>query len=355
MIKTTRDALRNALGSITSASTTKSSIAILDGVKVERTKGGARLSCTDTYLAAASDIECSGDFDPFVVVAETFRKIVSSMPDGDLTMKTADGKLTIKCGGVTSRLPTRSAEDFPHIATSTDSTGVVIAAGALRRLFGSTRHSAVPSTPARDGAMLAAAGGKAMVTVCGGKSLARRWEACGGGTVEGHIPPAAVAMFMRALSEMEDEAEVTVAVDGTRMFVGNMSAQLYSDPPAPGDQLLAQITTDGSFIANREALIAAVKRVAITADDRSCVQLRFRQDESEIDVASESINGETVTVLKGSAPKSESVLIASDLLLAQLEQLPEDDVEVHLSSLSKPAPLLFKSANYIGIAMPMVR
>lgn len=351
-IQTTRADLRAALALVTPAADPKSSIAIMDGVMVEPCEGGARLSCTGGIMAASTVLACDGGQDAFVVTADTFRRVIDSLPDGEVKLTAKDGRVTIAGGNSKAKLPTRDAREFPKIHQAPEAQAK-IEVQTLRKLFWATRHgSQIGSTmPAMDGTCLVAEDGAITATAAHGHGVARAWAKCETiGKLAAHVSSSVVIAILKAIAALDADDIVPLAVEGQRLFVAHASAQMYGEEPAATDRILRAIKTPDKLTINREQLIAAVKRVGITAD---CAHVQLVSDgEGGLVVSSESVAGESETVLSALGPECR-ILIAAHLLLPHLEQVSEDECEIATDT-SKPAePLVFRSSNYLGVAMPL--
>jgi DNA polymerase III subunit beta len=349
-IATTREALRKALAMVTPAANARSSMEILAGVLFSASDAGVALSCSDAVsISASAPLECKHNGEAFVLVADTARKVIEAMPEGDLSLALAERHVVVTGGSSTVKLPFFDARDFPTIPRMPESSGKVSAA-TLARLLSATRHSARPGHPSKDGTHIRIGDGKIAVTTTGGHSFARAWDSCEGAFLEAFVPSAGVAAILKALSLAEDDAEVSIAVVGARLFVAHVAVQLYDEKAPSFESSLLKLKRVSDIRVPRDALLGAIRRVMITADDTEVI-LSF-QHERELVVSSRSTNGETSTTLPANVPDADRIHVSGRLLLEQLEQLPDDETCIQLTG-GQTSPLLFESTNYKGLAMPM--
>lgn len=351
-ISTTRGALLGALSDVVHAATGKSSLDILDGVLVTPTETGIALRCTDLAIAATAEVACEHGGESFVVVAAMFRRVVDALPEGPITLSVADGRLTVKAGKTTSRLPVRSGADFPAVP-AVPADAFRVKASVLRRVLVSTRHgvNAGDQSPTRDGLHLTAAGGRLTATATNGHVLARAWAECPkGANLDAFVPSAGVAAIVKALDRLGD-GEVAIARDRLHMFVGGVSTRLYDEKPSPADHVLNASRGKHEIRLDRTEFVAAVKRAAITAGEHDKVRLVCAGE--SVTVRSEAATGETASELSAVAPSELEILCDTHYLLAQIEQVPDDELVIRLRSADGLAALVFESGNYTGLVMPM--
>ena len=355
-IQTTRSALLSALSAVVPASATKSAHAILDGVLVSPSPFGVQLCCTDLTVAATAEVACEQSGATFVVVAALLRKVVDAMPEGPLAL-THDGekgRVTVKGGRSTSKLPTRDAADFPKVP-SAPAGGATVKAGVLKRVLIATRHAAKvgDAVPNKDGTHLLIKAGKCMTTSTNGHEIARAWDACEeGAPVDALVPSTGVAAILRAIDRCGPDEDVTVVRSDRHLFVSGVSVLLYEEKPMPADKVIASSAGKAEIRVQRAELIAAIKRAVVTADEHGHVLLACRG--AEVTVSAGSQAGDTGTVLQAiAAPDERDILCDAHYLLGQLEQVPDDETCIRYREGDALAPLVFESATYVGVLSPM--
>jgi DNA polymerase III sliding clamp (beta) subunit (PCNA family) len=352
-IQTTRAVLLDALTEVVGASSPKHTLAILDGVRVTPTPGALALCCTDMMVTANASLPCEHGGESFVVVANTFRKAVDSMPEGPLTQALDKAHLVIKAGRATTKLPFRDAADFPA-TQSTPAPTVHVKASTLRRVLNASRHAAevgAQQSPTRDGTYLTMERGKVQATTTDGKVVARAWDSCGDGKpLAALIPSAGCAAIVRALDRYGDD-EVPVAIADSVLFVGQMSARLYDEAPLPADVIFSKSRGEHAIVLPRTELVAALRRATVTAPNAK-VKIICR-DAGTVFVAAESAAGDTGTEIEGQMPGEMTTIATAANLLDQLEHVPDDEVRIVMNATNGLAPMLFESTGYMGVVMPM--
>src|SRR3954470_4858023 len=113
-----KDELVSALGVVSRAVSTRTSVQILSGILLEASNGELRLAATDMELSlratAAAQVEGDG---AIVLPGKTFADIARLLPGDEVTIehKPAESVVHITAGSAEYTLHTYNPEDFPRL------------------------------------------------------------------------------------------------------------------------------------------------------------------------------------------------------------------------------------------------
>jgi DNA polymerase-3 subunit beta len=279
----------------------KTTIPVLSNVLLEAKDGQLALTVTDLEIGICSScpavVKKPG---ATTIPARTLLDYVRLLPDAEIALKVAENhSANLTCGRSRSRIAGMSRENFPEIAKMPAQL-TKIPVSLLSNVITKT-IIAVASEESRytlTGAlMLVKEESLVMVTTDGHRlafiDAAHHFDGISG-QIKGLIPKKAMAEILKLASEGAD-SEVDFATDENHLFfqVGKrllVTRKLTGQFPDYERVLPAQ--KGNSVVLNREEAMAAVRRVAQFADDRShAIRLELTPDELKL-AASGSDAGE---------------------------------------------------------------
>lgn len=109
-----QESLQALLHHIQKAIPSKPTLPILSSVLLEVKKDVCIISATDLYFGVRASISVQSDEEGVVAIpGKQFKEIISALPPGKITMKYADGTLSITQGKMKCSLQCQTATDFP--------------------------------------------------------------------------------------------------------------------------------------------------------------------------------------------------------------------------------------------------
>ncbi|MCA9368701.1 MAG: DNA polymerase III subunit beta [Pseudomonadales bacterium] len=88
---------------------------VLSSVLFEATKSGVIISATDLYFGVRVHLQASVDTEGTIVIpGKQLKELISSLPNGKLTLEYSEGTLQIKSEKTKTKLQCQSAEDYPQ-------------------------------------------------------------------------------------------------------------------------------------------------------------------------------------------------------------------------------------------------
>jgi DNA polymerase-3 subunit beta len=226
--------------------------------------------------------------------AKRLYEIVRALPDKEIRFKRGENDwMTLTCGSSRFRIAGLPREDFPALP-ETAKAGVSIPASIFSRLIARTIYaiSTEDSKYTFSGALLVLKPGSLIMVATDGHRLSfvEKQHETEGVKEEAKvlIPKKAMSELAKILSEDEDDAPIVFSRDESHLFFDGGSRVLISrvlSGQFPNWEAVIPRNNDRSFPINRDEITAAIRRVAILADERS-KSVRFSLGKNTLEVAS---------------------------------------------------------------------
>jgi DNA polymerase III subunit beta len=269
-----RDAFLKGLQMVQNIVEARQTLPILANVLLETESETIRVTATDLEVGARvsvpARIAAKGSI---TISARKLTEIVKELPAAALSLKVADNAaVTLRCGGVNYRLIGLAADDFPPVLPSLPKTWLTLDARTLREMLTQTSFaiSHDESRHALNGILFALQGKEARLVATDGHRLAlatRSLPFAAG--VTGIVPRKAVTEIMRVLGAGE---EVQIAITDNQFVLQMpnfvMTARLI-EGQFPNYEAVIPKGHPGRLLLPRAALIAALRRVSVVAEERN--------------------------------------------------------------------------------------
>ncbi len=262
-----------ALGVVTRAIASRSTMQILEGVLLTTSSEGLRLTCTDlavgmeTHIAA--EIAAEGSV---VLPGKLLAEIVRKLPEGTLEIKVTDGHVaSLKCANSRTTLTGLSADEFPALPEVGETKTIAIASGQLKEMIQRTTFAIATdeTRPILTGCLIEAEGAELTLVALDGFRLAlRRFVS------EAELPQLSAVVPGKVLNEIarvlgEDDEEIQL-MWGVTHLLADMGAT----------RIVARLL-DGEYIRYRQILpedwqtrVLVSKREMEDALDRASLMAR---------------------------------------------------------------------------------
>lgn len=285
-----RSDLQKELGLVQSVVERKHTIPILANVLIESDDNGVKISGTDLDVGlrtvVAAEVSAGGSV---TVEARKLYDIVRTLGEEDVRFRVEDNRLVISCGRSRFRLATLPVENFPQLPTPAVTSGLQLSAKAAARMVEQTVFATTQeeSRYALSGVQLEIAPaqgepGRVRMVATDGHRLALSEM-----TIESEspsttlIPRKTMVELMRLTSGAPDETELVLARDENHVYFTLGSRQLVSrilTGQFPNYEMVIPKEHERQAIVSAEAFAAALRRVALVADERSRgVRLAFSE------------------------------------------------------------------------------
>lgn len=270
-----RDAFLRGVQMVQNIVEARQTLPILSNVLLETDAEKVRVTATDlevgARVAVPARILAKGSV---TVAARKLAEIVKELPAAALTLKVGENAtIGIRCGGVSYRLVGLPPDDFPPVVPAEPAAWLTLEARTLREMLQQTAFaiSHDESRYALNGVLFSVQGKELRLVATDGHRLAvsARTVADTPGPATGIVPRKAVIEVQRVLGAGE---EVQVALTDNQFVVQMpnfvMSARLI-EGQFPNWEAVVPKGQPGQLVLSRSAWQAALRRVAVIAEERN--------------------------------------------------------------------------------------
>ncbi|MCC7229161.1 MAG: DNA polymerase III subunit beta [Fimbriimonadaceae bacterium] len=358
-----RREFNDAVASAAAASSVRTSVNILQYLKVDATDAGIRVLGCDGEMWVERNVACMvSESGAVCLQAGLLAQLVGSMPDGDLQLHTLDGHgALLKQGASEYRLQTLDASDFPEPPNYGGEGELTLPMKTLREAVDSVIYAVSTDTHRQilTGVLFSYDGSTLTLVATDTHRLAvKKLDQPGIGSGITAVIPEKALKAIKALP-VPDEDQVTIRFGGGRLGVEAGGAKVVSQLLAgayPNWERVVPNESTRTWSVEVDQLAEKVKRTMILARDNAN-RVRFRGSEDQILLAARSEE-------KGEA-KEEVPMIADngDVEIAfngkyvqdALSQMRGPGVKIEMTESSRPA--IFRPADaendYFCVIMPM--
>lgn len=278
------------------------------------------------FAEADSEGEC-------LVDAKRLQSIANALPSGDVELK-MDMKegLTIRAGRYEQTIGVESGESYPRITDASHAATINLDSDDLRSIATCSRFSSTDEfRPAMTGVMI---DHEARVIVAtDGFRLVRR-------PLQGRVQASLIVPSDFAKRAKTLTGAVTSAHTGTHLTMSDDVTTITTrliDEKYPNWQAVIPNNTD-SMTVNREALIDAIKRTGLAANEQT---LKIEMTLSKAGITINAQDAEAVTRATESVPgtwehEEMTIGLNSRYAIGSLEQFTGEEVELHFSTPLRP-------------------
>lgn len=291
----TREKLQEGLVAVAASVPTKTTLPVLSNILVEATRDGLRLSGTDLDIAVSTTIPASVDQEGAITLpARKLVELVRELPSKPVSLTLRDnGWVDLACDKGKFRLVGLPADEYPPLEITLAEGSLAVDGGRLRTLVARTSYamSVDESRPFLNGLYLVARQRELRVVATDGHRLAlARTVVETDGEMAGIVPRKAVQELTRVLGSAE---RVDLAVGDSKFFVRTEGFELVSklvEGQFPNYEQVIPKTSPVRVVVEREPLLAAIRRVAVIADDRTRpVRLSLAAGEARLSAQSQEL------------------------------------------------------------------
>ena len=345
----------------------KTTIPILANVLVRAEEDRLGILATDLEIALKSTCPSAVTAGGTITLpAKRMYEIVRALPDKEIRFKKGDANwVTVTCGSSRFRIAGLPQEDFPLLPDPKDE-GVSIPADVMSQLIDRTIYaiSTEDSKYTFSGALLVMKPGSLTMVATDGHRLSyvEKRDAVEDVSEESKIliPKKAMSELLRMLTENEEGGVITFSRDDNHLFFDLGHRLLVSrvlSGQFPNWEAVIPRNNDRTFVIDRDEVAAAVRRVAILADERSKT-VRFGVASGALEIAaSHSELGEANETLEIEYDKEEfDIGFNYQYLIDFLSTIPETEVSFEFKdgeSATQIRALPSEDYNCRYIVMPM--
>src|SRR3954454_23292658 len=364
-ITVSKDELVGALGVVSRAVSTRTSVQILSGILLEAQAGELRLSATDMELSLRGKRAAPLDGDGAIVLpGKTFADIARLLPSDEVTIehKPAESVVHVTSGSASYTLHTYNPEDFPRLPELGSVQTFSVDRESLLETITRVARAASrdESRPVLTGILVSFTGGKIVMAATDSYRLAVKET-----ELEGSTPELEAIVPSRALQEL-----ARIASSGDAVEVGVHENQvIFSTASSDGGG--AWLTTrriDGQFPNYRQLLpeqfeheltiprqevLEVVRRASVMIQRATPLQLRFAEGELTVIARTHEVGESKESMPVGFSGETLEIGFNADFLRDGLESVDGDDIRLKLISPLRPAVLQGDGDEFTYLVMPI--
>lgn len=355
-IRAERDDLADVLSRAARAIGTRSPLPILQGVLLEVQGRMLRVTGTDLEVTIRTNLEVEVmEEGRTVIPARLASDAVRKLPGGAVTIERSEGEVEISGGGPQFRLRELPADDYPKIADP-DLAGAVevdgaVFAEALAQV--AVAASTDDARPILTGVFFESEGGKLRLVATDSYRLAVRDVPSVSADLAGLVP-------VRALRELQR----TVGSPRLRITLGAREATFASDRGTltarliegtfPNYRQLIPESYPARLTVDRDALLEAIDRASLVAEDHIPLRLTLQEGGIELSVTRQDVGRESEHVAAAYQGEEMTIAFNSRYLNDGVTAVDGDEVALDVLDPLKPGVIRGpESGDFLYLLMPV--
>jgi DNA polymerase III subunit beta len=359
-ITVSKDELVSALGVVSRAVSTRTSVQILSGILVEAQGSELRLAATDMELSlrATATAQIEGD-GAIVLPGKTFADIARLLPAGDVSIehKPAESVVHVTAGSASYTLHTYNPEDFPRLQELENLQTFAVDRESLLDTIHRVARAASrdESRPVLTGILVSFTGGKLVMAATDSYRLAVK-ETELNGTVpelEAIVPSRALQELARIASSGDNvevgvhENQVVFATEGVWLTTRRIDGQFPNYRQLLPEQFEHELTVP------RLELLEVVRRASVMIQRATPLQLRFAEGELTVIARTQDVGESQESMPVAFSGETLEIGFNADFLRDGLESMDGDDVRLKLISPLRPAVIQGEGDDFTYLVMPI--
>src|SRR5256714_5328051 len=355
-----KDELAQALGVVSRALSTRSSVQILSGILLEARAGELRLAATDMELSLRASLSAQIEGDGSIVLpGKTLVDIARLLPGDEVTIehKPAESVVHVTAGTASYTLNTYNPEDFPRLpeleAVSTFSVERESLLETIQRVARAASRD--ESRPVLTGVLVQFGGGKLTMAATDSYRLAGKET-----TFTRTVPGLEAIVSGRALQELARVAnsgdEVEVGVQENQVLFSTDGVWLTTrriDGQFPNYRQLLPESFEHELTLPRVELLEVIRRASVMIQRATPLQLRFAEGELTVIARTHEVGESQESLPVAYTGDVLEIGFNADVLRDGLELLDSDDVRVKLISPLRPAVIQGEGDDFTYLVMPI--
>ncbi|MDX6465374.1 MAG: polymerase subunit beta [Gaiellaceae bacterium] len=359
-ISCSKDALVQALGVVSRAVSTRTSVQILSGILLEPHESGLRVAATDMELSLRATLPAQLEGDGAIVLpGKTLADIARLLPSDEVLIehKPAESVVHITSGTASYTLNTYNPEDFPRLPELDAVTTFAVDREPLLETILRVARAASrdESRPVLTGILVQFTGGTLVMAATDSYRLAVKQTA-----LEGTVPELEAIVPARALQELARIAssgdEVEVGVHENQVIFATSGVWLTTrriDGQFPNYKQLLPEAFEYELTVPRIELLEVVKRASVMIQRSTPLQIRFAEGELTVIARTHEVGESQESMPVAFTGDTLEMGFNADFLRDGLESLEGDDVRVKLISPLRPAVIQGDGDDFTYLVMPI--
>ena len=359
-ISCSKDELVQALGVVSRAVSTRTSVQILSGILLEAANGELKVAATDMELSLRATLPARVEGDGAIVLpGKTLADIARLLPADDVEIehKPAESVAHLTCGSASYTLHTFNPEDFPRLpeleAVSTFSVDREALLETITRVARAASRD--ESRPVLTGILVQFAGGKLVMAATDSYRLAvKETELSGGAPELEAIVPGRALQELARIATSGDEVDVGVQENQVVFSTGGVWLTTRRiDGQFPNYRQLLPETFEHELTMPRAELLEVVRRAAVMIQRATPLQLRFAEGELTVIARTHEVGESKESLPAPYTGEPLEIGFNAEFLRDGLELLESDDVRLKLISPLRPVVIHGESDDFTYLVMPI--
>jgi DNA polymerase-3 subunit beta len=360
-----REKLQEGLAAVTASVPAKTTLPVLANILVETTERGIKLSGTDLDIAVstevAADIESPG---AVTIPAKKLSEIARELPPSPVKIAAVgEQRITLECGRSRFKLLGLPRDEFPTFPTVNFGESWRVRSGDLQKLISHTVFavSTEESRPILNGVLWELKPDRMAMIATNGHRLAKMEIPIELSNRPSHdliVPPKALEQ-VRRLFPAEEELEIARGENhiGFRSPFTSVFSRLI-EGPYPNYELVIPRDNDRNAIADKVALVSALKRMSVVASDQTHrIRLSFNTGMLKFSVQTPDLGEAQDELPIRYIGDQLDIGFNASYLLEILRYIPTDEVKLTFKAPERAATLepegWSDSASYLCLVMPL--
>ncbi|HKO16464.1 MAG TPA: DNA polymerase III subunit beta [Gemmatimonadaceae bacterium] len=360
-----REKLQEGLTAVTATIPAKTTLPVLANILVETTDKGIRLSGTDLDIAVstevAADLEAPG---AITIPAKKLSEIARELPPSPVKIASAgEQRVTLDCGRSHFKILGLPRDEFPSFPAVSFSESWRIRSGDLQKLISHTSFavSTEESRPILNGVLWELRPDVMRMVATNGHRLAKMElpiKTASAPSSDLIVPPKALEQVRRLFPE-DEELEIARGENhlGFRSPFTSVFTRLIEGPYPPYEQVIPR-DNDRFAIADRAALMSALRRMTIIASDQTHrIRLSFNAGLLRFSVQTPDLGEATDELPIRFTGDPLDIGFNANYLLEILRYIPTDEVRLTFKAPERAATAEPEGwsdpASYLCLVMPL--
>jgi DNA polymerase-3 subunit beta len=359
-ISVSKDELVQALGVVSRAVSTRTSVQILSGILLEAAGGELRIAATDMELSLRATIAAQTDGDGSIVLpGKTLVDIARLLPSDEVTIehRPTESVVHIGSGSASYTLHTYNPEDFPRLPDVSAVQAFPVERESLLETIQRVARAASrdESRPVLTGILVQFAGTTLTMAATDSYRLAVKETelSTSAPELEAIVPGRALQELARVASSGDTvdvgvvENQVVFGSDGIWLTTRRIDGQF------PNYRQLLPEQFEHVLTLPRSEVLEVVRRAAVMIQRATPLQLRFAEGELTVIARTHEVGESKESMPAAYTGDPLEIGFNADFLRDGLESVDGDDVRFKLISPLRPAVLQGEGDEFTYLVMPI--
>jgi DNA polymerase-3 subunit beta len=358
-ISCAKDELVAKLAVVARGVSTRTTVQILSGIRLEAAAGTLTLSATDMELSLRTSLDVQVDgAGTTVVPGRLLAELSRLLPEGEVELaSTEDGRLQISCGSASYTLHTYAAEDFPRLPEVDAASLFSIDREAFLDTVGRVGRAASrdESRPVLTGVLVRFEQGRLIMAATDSYRLAVKETPVEAGVAELEaLVPARALTEVQRLAAGSDQLELGVLENQVIFELGGTTLTTRRiDGQFPNYRALLPEAFEYEVTLPREELLDVVRRTAVMAQRNAPLRLRFAEGELTISARTPDVGEAQESMPAPYSGEPLEIGFNAEFLRDGVDSIEGEDVRLKLISPLRPAVLQGSDDDFTYLIMPI--